>query len=163
MIDCHWLQGKKWYSLNLWFVSCNGAAYRADDETNLEELFDSIAQLMGDADFVCTSNKFAVECALYGSKVREYHQIRNSLRNILNVALRYGRVPSVEGNKITKDRKWTVLSLKGRWYFKVTLCTFKQWLISKYECIMKFLLLSYEYLHVFIFRYMMFNPANTRL
>ena len=60
---------------------------------------------MGDADFVCTSNKFAEECSLYGSKVREYLQIRNSLRNILNVALRYGRASLGEGNKITKDRK----------------------------------------------------------
>ena len=77
---------------NLSFVSCNGAAYRADDETNRDELFDSIAQLMGDADFVCTSNKFAAECALYGSKIREYLQIKNSLTNMPNVPLRFQKL-----------------------------------------------------------------------
>lgn len=60
---------------------------------------------MGDADFVYTSNKFAEECTLYSSKVREYLQFRNCLRNILKIALRYGRAPSDEGNKITKDIK----------------------------------------------------------
>lgn len=46
-------------------------AYRADNESNYNELFVSAAELLTDATFVCGSNKFSEEFNLYGSKVRE--------------------------------------------------------------------------------------------
>ena len=45
-------------------------AYRADNESDYDELFVSTAEMLTDATFVCVSNKFSEEFNLYGSKVR---------------------------------------------------------------------------------------------